>query len=349
MRDGATGRDRCTIVLFNDVADTVVQDNRFDASLLEDIWCLKQNTRPRDGTGYRIGLAEARGQCVSRTPKAHTVVFLSDGAPGDVHFDSSTEGRLYDLLDSFSLSCNPGIFTLHTIGLGPDGSEFIWLRKMAAAVGGVYHRPKQSGGRLSTAALRATFRWVEDPRRMLWLGTHAFTLAHASTHSAPDVLMLCTGDRDISSSVTKLRSSSDLSGLTSTMAMMSLKPDHEEYDGPPCTEVLLGDLLTWDAVTGQHYVTMRGVRLELHHPHFARGGSRLAYRARWLTPLPRLAPAGSRLSGVELAPAGSEPQTCLMKPGQVVIAKEHRHKKVGFRLKAACACLPAGQHTGQRA
>ncbi|GFH09007.1 alpha-type protein kinase, partial [Haematococcus lacustris] len=70
---------------------------------------------------------------------------------------------------------------------------------------------------------------------------------------------------------------------------------------------LLGDLLTWDAVTGQHQVTRRGVQLELHHPHFAKDGS--------------------RLSGVELAPAGSEPQTCLMNPGQVVIAKEHRHKK----------------------
>ncbi|GFH32722.1 alpha-kinase family, partial [Haematococcus lacustris] len=251
-----------------------------------------------------------------RTPKAHTVVFLSDGVPGDVHFNSSTEGLLYDLLDSFSLSCNPGTFTLHTIGLGPDGSEFIWLRKMAAAVGGVYHRPKQSGGWLSTAALRATLRWVKDPRRMLWLDRHALTLAHASTRSAPDILMLCTGGRDISSSVTKLRSSSGLSGLTTTMAMMSLKPDQEEYDGPPCTEVLLGDLLTWDDVTGQHEVTMRGVRLELHHPHFARDGS--------------------RLSGVELAPAGSEPQTCLMNPGQVVIAKEHRHKKDQHLYDAMC-------------
>ncbi|KAL6758938.1 kinase-like domain-containing protein [Haematococcus lacustris] len=142
--------------------------------------------------------------------------------------------------------------------------------------------------------------------------------------------------RDISSSVTKLRSSSDLSGLTSTMAMMSLKPDNEEYDGPPRTEVLLGDLLTWDAVTGQHQVTMRGVRPELHHPHFARGGSRVAYRAKWLTPLPRLAPDGSRPSDVELAPAGSQPQTCLMKPGHVVIAKEHRHRKDQHVYDAKC-------------
>ncbi|GFH16704.1 hypothetical protein HaLaN_13180 [Haematococcus lacustris] len=183
MRGGATGRDRCTMVLFNDAADTVVQNRRFKISLLQDI------------------------------------------------------------------DCAPGTFTLNTIGLGPDGSEFIWLRKMAAAVGGVYHQ-------------------------------------------------------DISSSVTKLRSSSESSGLTSTMSGMSLKPDQDDDGGPPRTEVLLGDLLTWDAVTGQHQVTRRGVCLELHHPHFARDGS--------------------RPSGVDIAPAGPEPQTCLMKPGQVVIAKEHR-------------------------
>ncbi|KAL6758935.1 kinase-like domain-containing protein [Haematococcus lacustris] len=298
MRDGATGRDRCTMVLFNDTADTVLQGRRFKPSLLQEIEWLK-DTRPRDRTEYRVGLAEARKLCVSRAPKAHTVVFLSDGAPGDVHFNNANEGLLYDLLDSFSRSCAPGTFTLHTIGLGPDGSEFIWLRKMAAAVGGVYHQPKKCGGHLSTASLRATFR-------------------------------------DISSSVTKLRSSSGLSGLTSTMAIMSLKPDQDEDDGPPRTEVLLGDLLTWDAVTGQHEVTMRGVRLELHHPHFARGGSRLAFRAKWLTPLPRLAPDGSRPSGVDIAPAGPEPQTCLMKPGQVVIAKEHRHRKDQHVHDAKC-------------
>ncbi|GFH16701.1 uncharacterized protein HaLaN_13177, partial [Haematococcus lacustris] len=299
LREGATGRDRCTMVLFNDKARTVVPDTRLDVGLLSDIEQWKGMTRPRDRTEYRVGLAEARKRCVSRTPKAHTVVFLSDGAPGDVHFNNANEGLLYDLLDSFSLSCAPGTFTLHTIGLGPDGSEFIWLRKMAAAVGGVYHQPKQNGGQLSTASLRATFR-------------------------------------DISSSVTKLRSSSNLSGLTSTMAVVSLKPDHDEDGGPPCTEVLLGDLLTWDAVTRQHEVAMRGVQLELHHPHFAKGGSRLAYRARWLTPLPRLAPAGSRPSGVDIAPAGPEPQTCLMKPGQVVIAKEHRQRKDQHVYDAKC-------------
>ncbi|KAL6756855.1 kinase-like domain-containing protein [Haematococcus lacustris] len=299
MRDGATGRDRCTMVLFNDAADTVLQERRFKKNLLQEIEWLKDKTRPCDRTEYRVGLAGALQWCVSRAPKAHTVVFLSDGAPGDVHFNSSTEGLLYDLLDSFSLSCAPGTFTLHTIGFGPDSSNFIWLRKMAAAVGGVYHQPKQSGGRLSTAALRRTFR-------------------------------------DISSSVTKLRSSSGLSGLTSTMAVASLKPDQGEDGGPPRTEVLLGDLLTWDAVTGQHEVTMRGVRLELHHPHFARGGSRVAYRAKWLTPLPQLAPDGSRPSDVELAPAGSQPQTCLMKPGQVVIAKWHRHRKDQHVYDAKC-------------
>ncbi|KAJ9523311.1 hypothetical protein QJQ45_005269 [Haematococcus lacustris] len=218
-------------VLFSDTADTVLQGRRFKKYLLQEIEWLKDKTRPCDRTEYRVGIAGALQWCVSRAPKAHTVVFRSDGAPGDVHFNSTTEGLLYELLDSFYLSCTPGIFTLHTIGFGPDSSHFIWLRKMAAAVGGVYHQ---------------------------W----------------------------------------GLSGLTSTMAVASLKPDQDE-DGPPCTEVLLGDLLTWDDVTGQHYVTMRGVRLELHHPHFARG--------------------------------------------QVVIAKEHRHRKDqhvynAMRLETAKAC-----------
>ncbi|KAJ9523312.1 hypothetical protein QJQ45_005270 [Haematococcus lacustris] len=276
LGDGASDCDSCTVILFNNTADTVLENRRFGNNLLREMKRIRNSTRACDPTEYRVGLAEARDRCNTTTPKAHTVVFLSDGVPGDVHFNSSTEGLLYDLLDSFSLSCNPGTFTLHTIGLGPDGSEFIWLRK--------------DGG----------------------------------------------GSGDISSSVTKLRSSSGLSGLTSTMAVASLKPDQDDDGGPPRTEVLLGDLLTWDAVTGQHEVTMRGVRLELHHPHFARGGSRLAYRARWLTPLPRLAPAGSRPSGLELAPAGSQPQTCLMKPGQVVIAKEHRHKKDQCMYDAMC-------------
>ncbi|KAJ9523508.1 hypothetical protein QJQ45_007224 [Haematococcus lacustris] len=267
MRWGATGRDRCTIVLFNDAADTVVQNRRFKISLLQDIEWLKYNTRPRDRTEYWVGLAEARKRCVAGTPKAHTVVFLSDGAPGDVHFNNASEGLLYDLLDSFSLSCNPGTFTLHTVGLGPDGSDFIWLRKMAAAVGGVYHQ-------------------------------------------------------DISSSVTKLRSSSESSGLTSTMSGMSLKPDQDDDGGPPRTEVLLGDLLTWDAVTGQHQVTRRGVQLELHHPHFAKDGS--------------------RPSGVDITPAGPDPQTCLMKPGQVVITKEHRVRQDQHVYNARCLHVAKG-------
>ncbi|GFH24195.1 von Willebrand factor type A domain [Haematococcus lacustris] len=125
-------RDTCSLITFNDAARIVFQGQRVDDSATAAI------RRAESATGcttYANALSRATELIKTQPADLHCVVFLSDGE--DNH---PTDALLQRGVDGLIAACKPGQLIFHALGFGPPGSTFVWLRKMAAAALGTYHR-----------------------------------------------------------------------------------------------------------------------------------------------------------------------------------------------------------------
>ncbi|KAF5831932.1 hypothetical protein DUNSADRAFT_12365 [Dunaliella salina] len=203
---GAKSNDTCTIITFNDEATQWTgypNPPKMKHALLAKVDDIQSRCYPQLKTNYLAGLDAALRMCSQQRFDVTTIVFLSDGRPGDLNFNSRNEGELMELMDDFQHL--PGQLKFHTIGFGPD--TFVWLRKMAAAcVDGRFHSQQDFGGCLSFYKLQSTFRTIstelstvrssmfssEAPKRSAMSRISAASINYARLRDADMDLQPCT-------------------------------------------------------------------------------------------------------------------------------------------------------------
>ncbi|KAL6765996.1 kinase-like domain-containing protein [Haematococcus lacustris] len=169
-------RDTCSLITFNGEAGIVFQGQRVDESAIK---LAKRAQRTQRGTNYADALARAAELIKTQRANLQCVVFLSDG--GD---NNPTDALLQSGIDGLITACKPGQLIFHALGLGPPGSTFVWLRKMAAAAEGKFHKDILAVGRLSSEALCAAFKSMSSDLSSTRSGDKSITSYSSITNSS---------------------------------------------------------------------------------------------------------------------------------------------------------------------
>ncbi|GFH17113.1 alpha-kinase family [Haematococcus lacustris] len=115
----------------------------------------------------------------------HCVVFLSDGED-----NYPTDALLHSGIDGLITACKPGQLIFHALGFGPPGSTFVWLRKMAAAALGTYHRSisSQFSSRRNNASPAAASKAIPTSSPSVMMPTFGSLLQWNATTQDWDLL-----------------------------------------------------------------------------------------------------------------------------------------------------------------
>ncbi|KAF5833713.1 hypothetical protein DUNSADRAFT_9911 [Dunaliella salina] len=190
IRNGAGFNGTCTIITFNDKARQWTWFSSMHG-LVKEINKVKAKCRAEFGTKYLKGLNAALSMyhSMQNHADAQSVVFLSDGRPGDLDLNNRKEEELLTTMDQLQEAVLPGKLQFHSIGFG--NNDFVWLRKMAACVSGKFHNQQARGGGFSFTQMSSTFRSISSELTAMRSSACASTtsvhksMAHTSSTSAP--------------------------------------------------------------------------------------------------------------------------------------------------------------------